>query len=82
MSPDSCFFISSCLILIITIINWCVGPIINKRALVNYDSNDCSRYSDILDKYKETEPKEYDRTLKIYEYQVTRCKRGKAMYNM
>lgn len=82
MTAGTRFLICSCLILIFTIINFGVGPAINKRVGVSVSYVDCSYYSDLLDEYKKSNPSSEDKTLKTYEYTVTMCRRGKAMYHM
>ena len=82
MTAGTRFLICSCVILIFTIINFGVGPAINKRAGVSLSYVDCSYYSDLLDEYKKSNPSPEDKTLKTYEDFVTMCRRGKAMYHV
>ena len=80
MAAGTRFLICSCVILIFTIINFGVGPAINKRVGDDFSYVDCSYYSDQLDEYKKSNPS--SKALKTYEDLVTMCRRGKAMYNM
>ena len=80
MAAGTRFLICSCVILIFTIINFGVGPAINKRVGDDFSYVDCSYFSDQLDEYKKSNPS--SKALKTYEDLVTMCRRGKAMYNM
>ena len=82
MTAGTRFLICSCVILIFTIINFGVGPAINKRVGDSISYVDCSIYSDRLDEYKKSNPSPEDKTLKTYEDFVTMCRRGKAMYHV
>ena len=79
MGKGLIFFCCACTILLFTIINLSVGPIISGRTSI-YGYENCAYYSDEYEKVKAgltEEEKKYD-----YEWGIDRCKREKAFYNM
>ena len=80
MSKGLIFFCCACAILLFTIINLSIGPIINHKTYMSGTEN-CAILSDGYDLAKKgaltDSQKKYD-----YEWDINRCKRKKAMYNM
>ena len=76
------FFCCACCILILTIINLSIGPIISGKTNITGTEN-CAKKKDDYDRAKknnnqmEKEVKKY-----TYEWKIDRCEREKAMYNM
>ena len=88
MSANSNFFICSCAILVFTIINYNLGPIINGRVGNSYLARNswalvnCKKYSDDYEKEKQTNPSMTIYTKNQRELRIRRCKHERAMYNM
>ena len=82
------FFCCACAILLFTIINLCIGPIISKK--ITYDNQmqtdnwgtlNCAQISDTIDNLKKAGAKDDD--LKYSQkWSLKACRRKKAMYNM
>lgn len=80
MSAGSNFFICSCAVVIFTIINLSLGPIINYKVGFQWGLANCEKLEDDYEerqKYPMTE-KERDAA----ELGISRCKNEKGMYNM
>ena len=89
------FFCCSCVILLFSIINLCIGPIINRRVDIQYiripgastrgnswGTLNCAYLSDQYDKDKKDGPID-DKVKKYqYEWKINECKRKKGMYDM
>ena len=89
------FFCCSCVILLFSIINLCIGPIINRRVEIQYiripgastrgnswGTLNCAYLSDQYDKDKKDGPID-DKVKKYqYEWKINECKRKKGMYDM
>ena len=87
------FFCCACCVLILTIINLSIGPIISGKVGVDFDSNNnmlfrwgtvnCGFYQDIYDEYKKAHP-EMTKEEKKYEFEwmIDCCKRKKGMHDM
>lgn len=89
------FFCCSCAILLFSIINLCIGPIINRRVYNPYISIpvastsgnswgtlNCAYLSDQYDQKKKDGPID-DKVKKYqYEWKINECKRKKGMYDM
>lgn len=88
MSANSNFFICSCAILVLTIINYKLGPIVTgKVGYTSYDDNtwalsNCKKMSDDYEEAKKTNPYMTILTKNEYELRIRRCKHERAMYNM
>lgn len=82
MSAGSNFFICSCAILVFTIINLSIGPIINKKVGTTWGGLNCLRFEDEYDEYKKTHPKMSEEDKEEYEYTIRMCNNLKAMHNM
>ena len=81
MSKGLIFFCCACVILLFTIINLSVAPVINDRVDITGSEN-CKRLSDLYDEAKKTTTLD-DKTKKYgYQWGIDRCNRKKAMYNM
>ena len=81
MSKGLIFFCCACAILLFTIINLSVAPVINDRAYTITGTQNCKKLSDEYDEAKKgqltEEEKKYD-----HEWGINECNRKKAMYNM
>ena len=76
------FFCCACCILLLTIINLSIGPIISGKTEI-WGNENCAILKDVYDKDKESNPSMDDETKKYgYEWEITRCEREKAFYNM
>ena len=74
------FFCCSCVILLFSIINLCIGPIINRR--VDWGTLNCAYLSDQYDKDKKDGPID-DKVKKYqYEWKINECQRKKGMHDM
>ena len=81
MSKGLIFFCCACAILLFTIINVSVAPIINDRVKI-YGTQNCKKLSDDYDEDKKNLQLD-DKTKKYYyEWGIDECNRKKAMYNM
>ena len=81
MSPGANFFVVACGILIFSIINFSLAPIINKREGSDWDLGNCAK---LIDDF-ETEKKERNMTdieIENEEWEISRCKNRKGMYIM
>ena len=54
MSAGTNFFVVSCAILIFSIINFSLGPIINKKVVGDWDLANCAKLSDDYETRKKT----------------------------
>ena len=89
------FFCCSCVILLFSIINLCIGPIINRRVYSttistsagsttgdSWGTLNCAYLSDQYDKKKKDGPID-DKVKKYqYEWKINECKRKKGMHDM
>jgi len=88
MSPGANFFVVSCAILIFSIINLSIGPIINKVILYDYEDEvfwgqlNCAKKSDDYEDKKKSNPSMSEETKKKNEIAIRKCRNRKAMYNM
>ena len=80
MSKGLLFFCCSCCILVLTIVNLSIGPIINHKTYMSGTMN-CAQLQDNYDDAKKgtltDEAKKYG-----HEWYIKRCKNGKAMHDM
>lgn len=83
MNVNRYFFICSCVILAFSLMNYSLGPAINKKVTwlwSSYDTN-CNRISDtFIEKQKTTSMSL--KTYRDYLFQISECKTKVAMYNM
>ena len=81
MSKGLIFFCCSCAILLFSIINLSVGPIISKRVGYNWGTLNCEKAKDDYDKVKDQDDSnnqvKYGKEWEMYE-----CQRKKAMHDM
>ena len=83
MSKGLLFFCCACCILVLTIINFSIGPVISGKAYSIYGTQNCAILSDEYDTDKEKYPNMSDERKKYYyEWRINECKRKKAMHNM
>ena len=83
MSKGLIFFCCACCILVLTIINLSIGPVITGKATTIYGYENCAYLSDYYDYRKEQNPTMTDETKKYtYEWDIARCKNKKAMHDM
>ena len=80
MSKGLIFFCCAACILVLTVINLSIAPIINRK-VANWGTENCARYKDEYDKEKDGGKSDDD--LKYAEkWNLDRCKNWKAMSNM
>ena len=82
MSAGSNFFICSCAVLILTITNLGIGPIINHRVGESWGLQNCEALVDDYEDAKEKNPNMDESEQEKYELEISTCKNKKAMYNM
>ena len=86
MGKGLLFFCCSCCILVLTIINLSVGPIISKRLGWDWGVLNCKEYKDrkdtAEDQAKENNVKFTDEEDKSYQSQIDWCTRAKGMHDM
>ena len=84
MKAISIFFAISCAILIFSIINLSVGPVINKRLNYNkdYELLNCEKLVNDYNDYKKKHPDMSEQTKNEKEYEIRECRNRKAMQNM
>ena len=76
------FFCCACCILLFTIINLSIGPIINGK-ISTYRTWNCDYYRDLYDDAKKGPVQLTDEQKKyVYEWNIKQCRRRKAMSNM
>lgn len=81
MSPGANFFTIACGILIFSIINFSIAPIINKKEGAYWDLENCVKLSDDL-KDEKTKRNMTKSEIDDQEWEITRCKNRKGMYAM
>ena len=81
MSPGANFFVIACGILIFSIINFSIAPIINKKEGAYWDLENCVKLSDDL-KAEKTKRNMTKLEIDDQEWEITRCKNRKGMYAM
>jgi hypothetical protein len=82
MSSGSNFFICACAILVFSIINYKIGPIINYRVGTDWALANCEELQDQYDAAKELNPNMSDEEKESYAFPIRRCRNKKAMHNM
>ena len=80
MAKGLIFFCCACCILLLTIINLSIGPIINRK-ITNYGTRSCAYQKDLYDKAKEGTLTDAQKKY-TYEWVINQCERRKAMGNM
>lgn len=83
----SIFFCCSCTILLFSIINPSIGPIINKKVpndpgAYSWGILNCQKLSDDYDDYKKSHALSDNQNKYGYEWEINECNRKKAMHNM
>ena len=90
------FFCCSCAILILSMINLSIGPIVKKKVSINplgfsngvsttgntWGTYNCKLLSDNYDKYEETHSLSDDDRKYNFEWKINECERKKAMHDM
>ena len=82
MSSGSNFFICACAILVFSIINYKIGPIINGAVGPNWALENCKKMSDDFKDYKKSNPNMSDEVKERRESEIRKCRNEQAMYNM
>ena len=82
MSAGSNFFICACAILVFSIINYKIGPIINGRVGYNWGLLNCAKKSDDYEDEKKANPSMSDETKESIEAGIRQCRNQKAMHDM
>lgn len=75
------FFISSCAIVALTIVNLGIGPSINSK-IGTWSSNNCLKISDKLEERIENDPNITEEYKEEKNREIKKCKDQKAMYEM
>jgi len=81
MSAGINFFVCSCAILALAIVNINVGPSINHK-VKNWASNNCKKLSDEFETKKEKNPDMSEKDIEQEEKKIRQCRNTKAMYEM
>jgi len=81
MSPGANFFVIACGILIFSIINFSIAPIINKKEGTYWDLENCVKLSDDL-KAEKTKRNMTKSEIDDKEWEISSCKNKKGMYAM
>ena len=81
MSPGANFFVIACGILIFSIINFSIAPIINKKEGTYWDLENCVKLSDDL-KTEKTQRNMTKSEIDDKEWEISSCKNKKGMYAM
>ena len=81
MSPGANFFVIACGILIFSIINFSLAPIINRREGSDWDLGNCEKLIDDFDTMKKDQNLT-DIEIENEEWEISRCKNRKGMYIM
>ena len=87
MGKGLLFFCCSCCILVLTIINLSIGPIVNHAVDDDWGTLNCARrkdnYDDRKDYYKELNQEMPDAEKKyVYKWSIKECERKKGMHDM
>ena len=82
MSAGSNFFICACAILVFSIINYKIGPIINGAVGPNWALENCKKKSDDFKDDKKSNPNMSDEVKERRESEIRKCRNEQAMYNM
>ncbi len=81
MNKGFIFFCCACAILLFTIINLCIGPIISRTVGTDWGYSNCKSLSDAYDVAKKANNPD-DVLKNDYKWPLRRCRNRKAMYNM
>ena len=76
------FFCCACCILVLTIINLSVGPIISRTVGSSWGTNNCAYEKDYYDNVKKNNPPSDIEKKYYYEWNIDKCIREKGMYDM
>ena len=82
MTAQSNFFICSIAILVFAIINYDIGPIINKKVGTNWATNSCKKIKDDYYKDKADNPNMSKEDKDDWDFQISECNNKRAMHNM
>ena len=87
MGKGLLFFCCSCCILVLTIINLSVGPIISKKVgqgdpNINVEAWGTANCKSYKDSYDDNKGGYNDKQKKYYKSRITACERGKALHDM
>ena len=82
MSKGLIYFCCACCILVLSIVNLSIGPIISKRIGLDWGTLNCAERKDDYDEAKD-DPTIDDDSLKYdYKWDVNECQRSKGMHDM
>ena len=82
MSSGTTFFICACAILLFSIINYKLAPIINGRVGYSWGLLNCAKMSDDYDSAREANPDMSDEQKETFESDIRKCRNRKAMHDM
>ena len=82
MSKGFLFFCCACVILLFSIINLSIGPIVSRTVGRDWGRENCKYYVDDYDDEKEKRSIDDDEKKYTYQWRIDRCQRKKAMHDM
>ena len=82
MSKGFFFFCCACVILLFSILNLSIGPIVSRTVGTNWVREDCKYYVDDYDDEKEKRSIDDDEKKYYYQWRIDHCQRKKAMHDM
>jgi len=82
MGSGKNFLFVSCIILVLSTINFGVGPIMNEKLGKDWASENCIKKVNDYEDEKKKNPNMNELTKKEREFGINQCKNKKAMYNM
>ena len=82
MGSGKNFLFVSCIILVLSTINFGVGPIMNEKLGKDWASENCIKKVNDYEDEKKKNPDMNELTKKEMEFGINQCKNKKAMYNM
>ena len=82
MSKGFLFFCCACVILLFSIINLSIGPIVSRTVGTNWGRENCKYYVDEYDDAKKIGGIDEDRKKYTYQWPIDECQRKKAMHDM
>ena len=82
MSKGFLFFCCACVILLFSIINLSIGPIVSRTVGTDWGILNCKYYVDKYDDEKKSGGLDDDTKKYIHQWRIDRCQRRKAMHDM
>ena len=82
MSKGFLFFCCACVILLFSIINLSIGPIVSRAVGTDWGRENCKYYVDDYDDAKKKGGIDEDKKKYTYQWRIDHCQRKKAMHDM